>query len=116
MTVETFNTLVKTFGDQSYDESDRWKSIKYITTEGQMEPIDFEYKFLCNEAYYINDDAYGAGFLFIETPYVEFEPINKAGNKVRRIVTFVALTMVNSISFKVTSVKSTNDIIDGGAN
>lgn len=114
MTIETFNTLVKNFGDQNYDETDRWKSIKYITTEGQMEPIDFEYKFLCNEAYFIDDVAYGTGFIFIETPYVEFEPINKDNEKVKRIVTFIGLTMVNSLSFKTKSVKDANDIIIAG--
>lgn len=114
MTTETFNTLVKTFGDQAYDEVDRWKSIKYITTEGQMEPIDFEYKFKCNEAYYIDSDEFGTGFLFIETPYTEFEPINKIGDKVKRIVTFIGLTMVNAVSFRTDSVKASNDLITAG--
>lgn len=114
MTTETFKTLVKNFGDQNYDEVDRWKSIKYITTEGQMEPIDFEYHFLCNEAYFIDDEAYGTGFIFLETPYVEFEPINKVKDKPKRIVTFIALTMINALSFKTSSVKAANDIIIAG--
>lgn len=114
MTLDTFNSLVKTFGDQSYDEADRWKSIKYITTEGQFEPIDFEYHFMNNNAYFIQDSSYGAGFIFMGTPYAEFEPINHIGNRPRRIVTFVNLEMVCSLSFRVTSVDDTNNTILGG--
>lgn len=116
MTIETFNSLVKNFGDQSYDEADRWKSIKYLSVEGQMEPIDFEYKFMCNDAYYINDESYGTGFLFLETPYVEFEPINKTGDKTRRVLTFIGLNSINSITFTANSVIETNSIIAGGDN
>lgn len=116
MIIDTFNTLVKTFGDQSYDESDRWKSIKYFATEGQMEPIDFEYKFMCNEAYFINDESYGTGFIFIETPYAEFEPLNNKKRTPRRIVTFIGLEMINALSFKTDSLKLTNDTISGGGN
>lgn len=117
MTIETFNSLVKNFGDQNYDEADRWKSIKYLSVEGQMEPIDFEYRFLCNDAYFINDDSYGTGFLFLETPYVEFEPINKVKDKTKRILTFIGLESINAITFNTTSVEAVNNTITlGGAN
>lgn len=116
MTIDTFNILVKTFGDQSYDEADRWKSIKYISTEGQLEPIDFEYRFANNDAYFINDESYGTGFIFIENPYAEFEQITNIGHKAKRIVTFIGLDMVNALSFKTDSVEITNAIISGGGN
>ncbi len=116
MTIDTFNTLVKTFGDQSYDEADRWKSIKYISTEGQFEPIDFEHKFINDEAYFISDESYGAGFIFMGVPYAEFEPINKINGKQKRIVTFVNIEMVCSLSFKTDSAEATSNIITGGGN
>ena len=45
------------------------------------------------------------------TPDAEFEPINHIGNRPRRIVTFVNLEMVCSLSFRVTSVDDTNNTI-----
>ena len=48
MLLDTFNKLCAELGDQSYDESERWKSIKSISTEGQMEPIDFDFKLASN--------------------------------------------------------------------
>ena len=112
---DTFLDLCKNFGDPSLPEAERWKSVKYISTEGQMEPLDFEFLFKHNEAYFINSEEYGTGFILIETPYTEFEPVNNnpnsPGNK-KRIVTFIALTMVNSISFRTTNTNSVQNIID----
>ena len=116
MLLDTFNKLCAELGDQSYDESERWKSIKSISTEGQMEPIDFDFKFANNEAYFISDPSYGSGFIFIETPYAEFEPINNIlinGNiEHRRLLTFIGLENVNAISFKTTSINKANANID----
>ena len=116
MLLETFNKLCSELGDQSYDEPERWKSIRSISTEGQMEPIDFEFRFSNNEAYFISDSAYGSGFIFIETPYAEFEPINNIlinGNiEHRRILTFIGLENVNGLSFKTKSITNANSTID----
>ena len=119
MKIETFNAICDKFGDQSYDSADRWKSIKYISTEGQMEPIDFEFMFNTNQAYFINDETMGTGFIYIETPYAEFEPINNIkinSPEHRRIVTFIGLEMVNGLSFRTKSVDDTNTIITNAEN
>ena len=113
MTKETFRALCEALGDQSYDAEDRWKSLKYVSTEGSMEPIDFESLYINNKAYFIDDDSIGTGFLMLETPYVEFEPLNQPDkNHPKRVLTFMGLEMVNAISFRTGNVDTANAIID----
>lgn len=100
MTIETFLDTCKRYGDQSLPENERWKSIKYFSTEGQMESTDFEFYYKHNEAYFINDSSTGPGFIFLETPYTEFGAPhrNKDGSN-KKIITFVSLIMVNALGF-----------------
>ena len=112
MTVDTFYSLCNAFGDQAYDATDRWKSIKYISTEGQMEPIDFEFFYNNRMGYFLGDENIGYGFILLETPYTEFTVLNynKNGTK-KKIVTFVGLDMVNGISFRQTDQNRVSDIL-----
>ena len=112
MTLDTFNSLCESFGDQAYDASDRWKSVKYISTEGQMEPIDFEFFFNNRMGYFISDEKFGHGFILMETPYTEFTVLNcHANGEKKKIVTFVGLDMVNGISFRQTDQNKVSDIL-----
>lgn len=113
MQKDTFHTLCETLGDQSYDTADRWKSIKYITTEGAMEPIDFEFYYKNNLGYFMDNDSMGTGFLLLETPYAEFEPLNQPKrDKRKKILTFIGIEMINALGFRSESVEIANSIID----
>ena len=99
MELATFNSLCKKFGEQDLAEDERWKSIKGISFEGSMEPIDFEKLYNIRRGYFIDDDAtIGAGFIIMEEPYAEFGVVSPGFKK--KIVTFIGLDEINAISFR----------------
>ena len=96
MVIEEFRTICSTYGDQSLAENERWKSIKYISVEGQLEATDFGYYYENNLGYFLDIEGYPPVFLIIEPPYAEFEPINRG----KKILTIITLQMVNSLGFR----------------
>ena len=96
MTIEDFRTICNAYGDQSLPENERWKSIKMLSVEGQMQGTDFGYYYDNNLGYFLDVDGFPPVFVILESPYAEFEPFNYKD----KIVTIITLTMVNALGFK----------------
>jgi len=111
MTRENFNYLCEICGDQSRVKTDRWRDIKSIQLEQQMEAMgDFQRKLKESLITYIDilsGDDYLTGFLYFSYvapsvdftnkngPYITFVPISAIG-----FITFLNLnnaTVINSI-------------------
>jgi hypothetical protein len=112
MTKETFNSLCNKFANPDLPEGEKWKDLKYFTTEGQMEPLDFGYYFDMNMGYFIDDDTIGTGFLILEYPYAEFGVCYRDhSHATKKIATFIGLDMVNAVSFRVKDENKAHQII-----
>ena len=108
MTIDDFRTICNTYGDKTLPEGERWKSIKYISVEGQMESTDFGYYYDNNLGYFLDVDDFPQVFVILATPYAEFQPLNYK----EKIATIITLTMVNALGFKTTESSSSG----GGSN
>ena len=87
-----FDFLCETFGDQSLDIKDRWKSVKYIFNENPLGDMQLLIK--RNEAVYIDNDEMGAGFCILGTPDVELNPVTT-----EKTITFLPLSQIDKITF-----------------
>lgn len=111
MTLDTLNSLCIKLGDKALPENERWKSIKYISEEGQMESIDFGYYFKNNLAYFLDGSKTEPGFLILETPYSETDQVTIKNGAREKIVTFIGLRNINGLSFMVNGEDVTVDDI-----
>lgn len=101
MTIKTFNALCKALGDQSLPEKDRWKSIKYISIAGQASPgFDFQTMVKRNAIFFINNEGKSM-FVLIDAANPDMGVMNLNDP----VVSFIPLSVVDSVSFCITSVR-----------
>lgn len=104
MEYEKFQTLCKYLGDQSLDEKDRWKSLKYLNIAGQAAPgFDFQRLLKEGRINFITNTDIGPGFTIIDIPFSDMGVTNSS----EPILTFIPLQSVDSFTFVVTKESET---------
>lgn len=94
-----FANLCKYLGDQSLDEADRWKSLKYINISDQASPgFDFQRLLRENRINFIKNTDIGPGFVLIDAPFSDMGITNLQDP----VLTFIPLESIDSFTFVVT--------------
>ena len=99
-----FQNLCKYLGDQSLDEKDRWKSLKYLNIAGQATPgFDFQRLLKEGRINFITNTDVGPGFTIIDMPFSDMGVTNLSDP----ILTFIPLQSVDSFTFVITKESAT---------